>query len=116
MSGLSRCHRFVLYSWHITVPSVRRSHASANPDGNAFDSGVHCALTIDDQPTRRINASPELEMFFRQPFCICVPRLASQRLISQIKIVTVNAPMRSTSELTDRVRAYYRHRRATRGT
>src|SRR4051812_41739228 len=116
MSGFSRCHRFVLYSWHITVPSVRRRHASANPDGNAFASEVHCALAIDDQPTRRINASPELDMFFRERFCICVLRLASQRLISQIKIVTVNAPMRSTSEPRDGVRAYYRHRRETRGT
>jgi len=96
MSGFSRCHRFVLYSWHITVPSVRRRHASANPDGNAFANGVHCALAIDDQPTRRITASPELEMFFRKRFCMCVPRLASQRLVSQIKIVTVNTPMRLT--------------------
>ena len=109
MSGFSRCHRFVLYSWHITVPSVRRRQCSANPDGNAFASGVHCALAIDDQPTRTISATAELDMFFRHRFCICVPRLASQRLVSQIKIVTINAPMRSTSGSSDGVRAYYRH-------
>ena len=97
MSGFSRCHRFVLYSWHITVPSVRRRQCSANPDGNAFASGVHCALAIDDQQTRTISAIPELDMFLRQRFCICLPRLASQRLVSQIKIVTINASTRSTS-------------------
>ena len=60
---------------------------SANPDGNAFASGVHCALAIDDQLTRAIRATPELDMFFRQRFCICVPRLAIQRLVGQIKIL-----------------------------
>src|SRR3982751_390697 len=96
MSGFSRCHRFVLYSWHIIVPSVRRRHASANPDGNAFANGVHCALAIDDQASRTISATPQRDTFFRQPFCICVPRLASQRLVSQIKIVTINTSMRLT--------------------
>ena len=66
MSGFSRCHRFVLYSWHITVPSVRRRQFSTNPEGNAFASGVHCALAIDDQPARTMSITAELEMFFRQ--------------------------------------------------
>jgi hypothetical protein len=99
MSGFSRCHRFVLYSWHITVPSVRRRQCSANPDGNAFASGVHCALAIDDQPTRTMSATAELETFFRQRFCICIPRLASRRTGRPDRIITTHAPMRSTSPL-----------------
>src|SRR5439155_26736772 len=43
MSGFSRCQRLVLYSWHITVPSVSSRQVEANPEGSAFASPVHCA-------------------------------------------------------------------------
>jgi len=59
---------------------VRRRQVEANPDGNAFASGVHCALAIDDQPTRTMSATPDVNMFFRQCFCIRVLRLASRRI------------------------------------
>src|SRR3989442_14564573 len=61
MLGFSRCHLVVLYSWHMSVPSVSRRQCSVKPDGNAWASPVHCASAIDDQPSRTIIASTSLD-------------------------------------------------------